>query len=36
LNPAIAKVAAANGMDPAQMPQPQQSVTEVHRVVRGR
>lgn len=35
LNPAIAKVAAQNGLDVAQMPQPEQSVTEVHRLVRG-
>ncbi len=36
LAPAMAKVAAAHGMDLAQMGEPVTSVTEVHRMVRGR
>jgi len=34
LMPAMAKVAAARGLDPSKMGEPEVTVTEVHRVVR--
>ena len=36
LGPAMAKVAADNGIDPAAAGEPESSVVEVHRLVRGR
>lgn len=36
LNPAMGKVAAANGVDLSAMPDPETTVTEVHRAIRGR
>jgi hypothetical protein len=35
LQPAFEKVARAHGMDPTQMPQPEEDNIELHRVVRG-
>jgi hypothetical protein len=36
LNPAVAKVAAARGLDMSQMPEPENHITTVHGMIRGR
>jgi len=36
LTPAMGKVAAARGFDPGQAGEPETSITDVHRIVRGR